>query len=239
MRRPLCTLLGLLACSPKVIDSSSGPASTTDAATDSTTTADTAASTSTPTTTGGGPEDQFGFVCIELEVGESVAGDPFLGTAKIQATMFYEPCLIDYYVDKHPEMRADGPADQGGAVFAAWKDRLCSEPVADRIDCAVESFEQTLNIGGVTPLYNLTVTYTDLQPDQLNGRRLLWGPGPLPAFAECDDGQQPFVKLTALPDLVGLDEQGDVLWALQSFGATPRGLLGLTASECLQVPITD
>jgi hypothetical protein len=184
-------------------------------------------------------QEEFGFTCIELEVGESVEGDPFAGTFAIEVTMFYEPCLIDYYEKKHPEMRADGPAEDGGAVFAEWKERLCNEDVERRLDCKIASFEQNLNSGGVMPLYNMTIRYEDLQPDQIRGKRILWGPGPLEAYAECDAGQKPFVKLTALPDIVGLDGGGSILWSLQSFGATPRGLIQSTGSGCLQVPITN
>lgn len=185
------------------------------------------------------PQEEFGYTCIELAVGEAVDGDPFLGTQKIKATMFYEPCLIDYYEKKHPEQRADGPADAGGAVFAEWKERLCTEEVERRVDCEIESFEQNLNSGGVMPLYNMTITYGILNPDQLQGKRLLWGPGPLDEFAECDAGQRPFVKLTGLTDVVGLDGAGNQLWSLQSFGATPRGLIQTTGSGCLQVPVTN
>ena len=117
--------------------------------------------------------EQFGFTCIELQKGQGVDGDPFAGTVKIEATLAYEPCLIDYYLNKHPEMRADGPDDAGGAVFAEWKDRLCTEAIDRRIDCEVESFEQTINSGGVTKLYNMKIVYNVLKPDELVGRRLL------------------------------------------------------------------
>lgn len=179
--------------------------------------------------------DQFGFVCIELDAGEGVVGDPFAGTAKVVARMTYEPCLIDYYGVKHPEMRLDGPADAGGAVFQAWKERLCTEEVADRVDCTVESFEQTLNEGDM--LYNLAVTYMVADPGALAGRRLLWGPAPLPAYAECEAGLKPAAKLTALIDVVGVSAENIPLWSLQSFGPTPRGLVGADGGGCLQVTV--
>jgi hypothetical protein len=176
---------------------------------------------------------------MRLAVGEGVEGDPFAGTDKVVVTMYYEPCLIDYYTEKHPEMRLDGPADKGGQVFAAWKTRLCEEEVEGRIDCSVDSFEQTLQDGGVTPIYNMTVTYRTPNPGQLDGGMLLWGPGPVTEYADCDDGGYPFVRLTGLSDVVGLDAFGEPLWSLQSYGPTPRGLIDDVAAGCLLLPITD
>lgn len=181
--------------------------------------------------------EQFGFTCIELQKGQGVSGDPFAGTAKIEATLSYEPCLIDYYLNKHPEMREDGPDDAGGAVFAEWKERLCNDPIDRRIDCEIESFEQTINSGGVNKLYNMRIVYNIPKPDELVGRRLLWGPAPLEAYAECDAGDRPFVRMTTRGDIIGINGSGTPIWSLQAFGQTPRGLIQTTAAGCLQVPI--
>lgn len=181
--------------------------------------------------------EEFGFACIELLKGESVDGDPFAGTAKIQVTMSYEPCLIDYYEEKHPENRADGPADKGGAVFEEWKERLCDGSQDRTVACEVESFEQTLNSGGVSPIYNMRITYNILDSTAIVGRRLLWGPAPLEAYAECADGNRPFVRFTTLSDVLGVKGDGTPIWNLQSYGPTPRGLIQTTASGCLQVPV--
>lgn len=182
--------------------------------------------------------DNFGFACVEFAIGEGVEGDPFLGTDTVVITMAYEPCLISYYEDKHPEMRADGPANAGGKVFAGWQTLLCAQEVEGRADCAVESFQQTLSSAGMNPIYNMSVTYKTPNPGQLAGGKLLWGPAPLEEFAECDAGDRPFVRLTGLADVVGLDAGGELLWDLQSFGVTPRALIDDDASGCLVVPIT-
>ena len=68
--------------------------------------------------------EDFGFTCIDLNPGESVKVDPFLGTYKIIVRLNYEACLKDYYLNKHPEMRLDGK--EGPAVFEellaeAWR----------------------------------------------------------------------------------------------------------------------
>jgi hypothetical protein len=186
-------------------------------------------------------QEQFGFTCIELMKGAGVDGDPFAGTAKIQVTMSYEPCLQDYYENKHPEMRYDGPADKGGAVFEEWKERLCTDDVERRIDCEVESFSQNIATGGINPLYNMTIVYNIPSPDMLAGRRILWGPAPLEAYAECpaSPNDLPFVRLTGLSDIIGINGAGVPIWNLQSYGATPRGLIQASGSGCLQVPVKN
>lgn len=191
----------------------------------------------TEATTGGELVDQFGFVCIELVKGEAVEGDPFAGTARIEVAMLFEPCIQDYFA-KHPEMGPDGPDDAGGLVFKTWKERLCTEDVADRVDCTVESIDAAVLVGpngieGTT----LIVTYALPEPAELAGRRLLWGPAPLAAYAECDDGLAPYAKLTDLSDVYGIDANDQPLWYLQSFGPTPRGLVGSDDSGCLQLPV--
>lgn len=155
-------------------------------------------------------------------------GDPFVGTAKIRATLHYAPCLLDYYATKHPEMQFEGPV--GSLVFAAWKDRLCSEPIGLRADCSVEAFEQVFLPGEG----EMSITYLTPDAAALEGRLLLWGPGPLPAFAACDPGLQPIVQLSGPSDVVGLDEANNVLWKVQNFGAS-KGVMGLSGSGCIEI----
>ena len=185
-----------------------------------------------------GKEDpeEFGFTCIDLNQGESVEGDPFIGTYKIIVSLNYEPCLRDYYLNKHPEMRLDGT--DGPAVFEEWKDRLCSEEIAGRIDCEIESlesFEQILTDVGVEA-YKMSITYITPMSDQLNGRKLLWGPGPLPEFAECQEGLKPYVNLSALSGVIGKDKDGKTLWQVQSFG-DKRGIMQLRGGGCIQANV--
>lgn len=182
-------------------------------------------------------QEKFGFACVELQRGQTVDSDPFVGTYKVQIKMSYEKCLQDYYLIKQPGQRADGPADMGGGVFAEWKDRLCGEDVERRVECEVESVEQVL--AEDSGLFNMTVTYLTPTPEAISGRRFLWGPGPLPEEAMCDAGQSPFVKLIGLSDIVGLDGQGNQLWKLQTFGSTQKAIIQSAGSGCLQAEVTN
>lgn len=179
--------------------------------------------------------EEFGFTCVELNTGESVEGDPFAGTYRILLKLDYLPCLQDYYLNKHPEQRLDGK--EGPAIFAEWKDRLCSEEVDRRVECEVEEFKQTLMTTGTTS-YSMTVTYRTPNPGELVGRRLLWGPGPLPDFAKCEAGDEPFVKLTTQSGIVGQNKEGKTLWQAQSF-ADATGIMKLTGGGCIKVPVTQ
>ena len=178
------------------------------------------------------PED-LGYTCIDLNRGESVEENPFLGTYKIIATLNYEPCLVDYYLNKHPEMRQNGK--EGPEVFAEWKERLCSEDVPRRVECEVEAFEQTLMQTG-TEAYKMSISYIIEDPTTLEGRKLLWGPGPLPDEAECADGLKPFVNLSSLSGVLGQDKTGRTIWQVQSFG-DKRGVMKLDAGGCIQANI--
>lgn len=174
--------------------------------------------------------EEFGFTCIELLTGESVEGDPFLNTRKILATLDYQPCLKDYYLNKHPEMRQNGK--EGPAVFEEWKERLCTEDVDRRIECEVEAFNQTIQQTG-TEAYKMGITYITPKPDQLNGRRLLWGPGPLPDFAECASGLKPYASLTTLSGVIGLDKDGKTIWSIQKF-SDENGIMQLEGRGCIK-----
>ena len=156
-----------------------------------------------------------------------------MGTRKITVTLNYEACLIDYYTVKHPEMQQVG--SEGAQVFAAWQSRLCSEEVPGRAECEVESIEQTLVVDG-TESYKSAVTYTVAADAELEGRSLLWGPAPLPEFAECEDGAEPFVNLSSLSGVVGFDENDVALWQVQSFG-DKRVKIGLGGMGCIAASI--
>jgi hypothetical protein len=232
----LWIIAALAGCGPKSDGSDDGGASTdaeTSTATATTGEPTTSGDTSTGCATDGCEPEQFGTVCLELTRGETLSGDPLAATARIVAQMRYEDCLIDFYVTRHPELRLDGPAEAGGAVFAEWKQRLCAEPVDGRIACSVVSFVQTLDEDSM--VYSLQVTYEPGDPAALLGGKLLFGPGPLPALAGCGDGDEPRVTLTGLSDLVGLDADAEPLWKLESFGVTPSAVFG---GACLQVRIT-
>ncbi len=181
---------------------------------------------------GGGPEG-FGFACVDLARGEGVEGDPFAGTQKIVVTLDYQPCLIDYYINKSPDMRQTGT--KGAFVFEHWKDRLCTEAVTGRIDCEVESLEQVLMETG-TEAYRMTATYVTPQPDQLDGRTVLWGPAPLTDYAGCAEGLEASASLSSLSGVIGLDADGATIWQVQSFGGGP-GLIHLGDGGCIRAHI--
>ncbi len=170
--------------------------------------------------------EEFGFTCIELRRGEAVDNDPFAGTRTVEITLNYEPCLREYYLNKRPEMRADGV--EGEVVFAEWKDRLCTEEISGRATCEVEAFEQILT--EVDMSYRMRLTYT--VENLVAGQKLLWGPGPLPDFAECAMGLKPFVNLSTLTGVVGKDAAGKTIWDVQSFGSM-RGIMQLTGGGCI------
>ncbi len=236
MHRLTCALALLLACTPKepeADDGSTGPAST------STTTPTDAAPTDAAGSSDEGtigdceqcPENKVGYVCVTLHRGEGVGFDPFPATGQILLTLHYEQCLTDYYTIKRPEM-AMGEGGPGDLVFAAWKDRLCTADVDQPVPCTVEFINQNL-----TPGFNtLTVIYTITDPTQIDGHTLAWGPIPLPEFAGCDDGVEPFVKLQSVDDVLGRDPGGDPLWHAQSFANT-RVVGSADPGECLQVNI--
>jgi hypothetical protein len=223
-----------LACGPTTGDTDSAAATTTTTGTTSTQTpteaATTAGTTAAAECTSDTCPDDFGFVCLELTPGDGVPDFVFASTAAVNVTLHYEPCLTAYYTGTHPEQSIDGPG--GGPIFAAWQDRLCSEPVDGRVTCTVDAFGQ--HLPGPDP--SLTVAYATPQPAQLTGGKLLWGPAPLPATAACADGLAPNVKLIALADIQGLDSTGAVVWQLQSFD-NPLAVPSLSADACLQVSI--
>ena len=177
--------------------------------------------------------EDFGFTCIDLNPGEGVDVDPFLGTYKIKVRLNYEPCLRDYYLNKHPEMRIDGTDEP--VVFEEWKERLCSEEIDGRIECEIDGFKQVLMDTG-TEAYYMEVSYLTPKPDALSGGKLLWGPGPLPDAAECTMGLKPFVNLSSLSGVTGEDKNGKKLWQVQSFG-DKRGIMKLRGGGCIQANI--
>lgn len=180
-------------------------------------------------------EEPFGFTCVELIQAENQDENPFAGTAKIKVTLKYEPCLIDYYTKTNVDQAMNGK--DGEAVFGEWAERLCSESVSDPlVACEVESFAQTLQASETNPIYQMTVTYRVTDPSKISGRTLLWGPGPVEAYADCPSGQRPFVKLTLPSDVIGIDKDNKTLWNAQSW-ANPRGIMQRNTAGCIQASI--
>ncbi|PCC71227.1 hypothetical protein SAMN02745121_04810 [Nannocystis exedens] len=220
MTRPLASAslaLLLVACGPgKGEPNTTDDASTTDA---------------TESTTASAEDEPFGFVCASIRKAGSAEGDPFAGTAQIRLTLKYDQCLIDYYNERHPEHRFD--AAEGAAIVDEWRARLCSESVAaSLVGCEVESLAQTFDDGASK--FEMSVTYQIADPTQIDGRVLLWGPGPVDAAAECEAGQLPSARMTLPGDIVGLDAGGAVLWNAQSW-AMPQSVFKHAATGCIEV----
>ena len=218
----------LSACTDRGDTSETGSTSATTGTTDT-------ASTGTPTTGDATTESplsgEHGFTCVSFGVSDNTDTDPLEGTRKVKITLKYDPCLVDFYRNKHPELRqVDTP---GAAVFADWKTRLCSEPVDALAKCEVESFAQTIPDAD-SDAYKMTITYALPADAGLLGRKLLWGPGPLPELAACEAGLQPTVSLGAVADIIGLDDKDQQIWRVESFGAN-KGLIGTTGEGCIQI----
>lgn len=190
-------------------------------------TTDDAASTTGPAE----EEEPFGFVCASIRKARSVEADPFVGTAQLRLTLKYDQCLIDYYNKRHPEHRFD--AAEGAAIVEEWRERLCSESVDDPlVGCEVAASAQTFD--EAASKFEMSIIYTIADPTQLDGRVLLWGPGPVDATAECEAGQLPSARMTLQTDLVGLDAGGAVLWNAQSW-SMPQSVFKHDALGCIEV----
>ncbi len=184
--------------------------------------------------------EEFGFTCVDLLTAESEETDPFIGTAQIKVTLAYEPCLIDYYLKNHSEEQLKGT--EGGMTFERWRERLCSEPVNDPlVPCeipSIEAFNQVLVDAGPSSMYQMTITYDITDPSAIDGRTLLWGPGPVEAFAACEPDVRPYVKITRQSDVIGIDKTGAQIWQAQSW-SNPRGIMQRNTSGCIQASISS
>jgi hypothetical protein len=154
-------------------------------------------------------EETFGTIRIEMApLGGAVS--MYNGTAEVVATVHYETCLQEFYLQRNPTFQQDGP--DGAAVFEEWRDRLCSD--FDKIaDCEVTSIEQTLI--DVSNVYTLKVTFKINDPSTLAYRELHVGPIPLESFAGCGDNQRPRVELQQA-GLIGRSAQGAQLWRIST-----------------------
>lgn len=183
--------------------------------------------------------EEFGFTCVDLLRAESEDTDPFVGTAEIKVTLTYEPCLIDYYTKNHTEQQKAGT--DGPETFERWRERLCTETVNDPlVPCEIESldsFNQVLVDAGMSSMYQMTITYKITDPGAIDGRTLLWGPGPVEAFASCDADLRPYAKLTRQSDVIGIDKDGAQIWQAQSW-SNPRGIMQRNTSGCIQASIS-
>lgn len=220
LRVLLPSLLALLpGCGPSVGDTDGG------ASAGSGTGSDTASTSDAPPTadsTGGGIEGgslgmDHGVVTLELGRDTQEVDDPFVGTARVEVTLLYLECLIDFY-DANPSWQQDGV--DGSVVFdAALATGLCDPADPTLIECSVAGFTQELDTGKM-----LTVRYDVTGP--LEDRQLRFGPLPTQELAACPAGGLPIVRISS-GAVRGFDAAGAMLWALESFqppeGATDQG----------------
>ncbi len=153
--------------------------------------------------------ENFGTVRIEVA---PLAGavEMFNGTTQIVATVHYETCLQEFYLDRNPTFQIDGP--DGAPVFEEWVERLCTE-FGDVPECEVESIEQ--NLLEVNQVYTLSVTYKITDPSTIPYREVHVGPLPLEGFAGCGDNSSPRVELQ-VSGLIGKDSNGTQLWGIST-----------------------
>ncbi|MBC8069047.1 MAG: hypothetical protein IAG13_11995 [Deltaproteobacteria bacterium] len=170
----------------------------------------------------GCPEDDelltHGFVQLAFERGESQDMNPYVGTAQVVATMAYEECLAAFY-DNNPGMRAEGP--EGSLVFGreedggeGWSDRLCQPGQVDsQAQCEIVSIVQNFEtVNQVTITYQIEQTGGDIE-----GYRLLFGPIPTEATADCVPPTSPVVRIGANGAVKGRNGAGDDIWTTESF----------------------
>lgn len=180
--------------------------------------------------------EEFGFTCVELLQAASEDSDPFVGTAQIEVKLRYESCLINYFTKSHNENAMNGV--DGAELFEEWKERLCSESVSDPlVPCEVESIVQELVDSEQNPIYQATVTYNITDASKINSRTLLWGPGPVQAYADCQAGDRPFVRLGLPSDIIGYNAAGDRLWSALSW-KNQRGVMQRSTAGCIQAEIS-
>lgn len=176
---------------------------------------------------------EHGVVWLELRRGESQPDNPYVGTAKIEVTLLYRECLIDFY-EANPDYQQYGT--EGALIFGkredggeGWQDRLCETSNANQVDCAVDEFRQEL-----ASAKQLTIVYS------INGdaedHELPFGPVPKPELAACEGGGQPIVRVGSNGAVRGLDGSGNTLWNTESFNpseaATGQGAaIGIKAAR--------
>jgi hypothetical protein len=166
----------------------------------------------------GCPEDppeelEHGVVWLQMLRGVSEPDNPYTGTAKIEVTLLYLECLIDFY-EANPDYLPSGP--EGAMVFGTmedggegWKDRLCETSNANALPCTVDSFQQEFDAAR-----QLTITYTPTA--DIENRELPFGPIPLPELAMCEGGAQPIMRV-GNSAARGVDGNGNTVWNTESF----------------------
>ena len=178
----------------------------------------------------GCPEDEepetHGYACVQVAPGLSQpsAAELFAGTTEIRIGVNYGDCLQDFYLNTATNYAQDGV--DGAPIFEEWADRLCEEDISGRLECMVNSINQTLS----TMVFNMTVSYTGVDPLKIEGRKILIGPLPLESLAMC----KPDVRLIGNNAVSGYDADGALLWSIESFEVN-QGRADLDGRGCMTV----
>jgi hypothetical protein len=185
------------------------------------------------TTLTGCPEpepENFGTIQIEIS---PLSGnlDILAGTTEITATVNYENCLQEFYLERNTTYTQDGV--EGSAVFADWQARLCAD-FEDIPACEVTEIKQ--NLIEANSVYSLSITYkiTDNDPAKLAYRELHVGPIPVEAFAGCGDGENPLVELRQ-QGLTGYNAAGEQIWRISTLPAQNSAQVGQGAPLRVEV----
>jgi hypothetical protein len=159
------------------------------------------------------PEEPENFGTIRIEISPLAGNLEILsGTTEITATVNYENCLQEFYLERQTTFTQDGV--DGSPVFVDWQERLCTD-FEDVPGCEVAEIKQ--NLIEANDVYSLSVTYniTDNDPANLAYRELHVGPIPVEAFAGCGEGESPLVELRQ-PGLIGKNAAGTQIWRISS-----------------------
>lgn len=165
------------------------------------------------------------FGTIRVEMAPANDASVFAGTTRVVATVNYEKCLREWYLDVNPEQQQDGP--DGGAVFDEWAERLCTG-YDDIPDCEVEEITQTLIEN--TNVYTLRVTYQINDPSTLAYRELHIGPLPTEEMAGCN----PLVELQA-SGLSGRNSDNQQIWRISTLPGSNEAATGQGAALSVEI----
>jgi hypothetical protein len=159
----------------------------------------------------GDGESVDGHGSIRIEVAAlGGANEIFDGTTEVVATVHYEACLQEFYLDREPSFQQDGP--DGEPVFADWATRLCSS-FSDSPSCEVTSIEQSLL--DANQVYTLKVTFAIEDASTIADREFHVGPLPLEELAGCDENVRPRVELQQ-SGLIGKNSEGAQIWRIST-----------------------
>jgi hypothetical protein len=159
-----------------------------------------------------------GVVLLEIRRDDGEASDPTVDTARVEITLHYLECLIDFY-EASPDWQQAGV--DGSVVFdAALTTGLCDAADPSLAPCTVADITQVM-----APTAMLTIGYA--VTGSVEDHELRFGPLPSEDLAACAEGGLPIVRMPASGGVRGLDASGAVIWQTKTFNpaeaATDQG----------------